>query len=122
MKQKQKWIIVGVSLLVVIVGLIAYWRIDQYVPESIRARIDFYDAYRDQIHIYETTDTGVKDITEAFFEEQDWNFKLKNYKNISEQLFNDRYVVEPHFISEKNKEKLQNKKANGWRVMPYSTA
>ena len=30
--------------------------------------------------------------------------------------------VEPHFISEKNKEKLQNKKANGWRVMPYSTA
>lgn len=31
-------------------------------------------------------------------------------------------VVEPHFISEKNKEKLQNKKANGWRVMPYSTA
>lgn len=93
MKQKQKWIIVGVSLLVVIVGLIAYWRIDQYVPESIRARIDFYDAYRDQIHIYETTDTGVKDITEAFFEDQDWNFKLKNYKNISEQLFNDRYVI-----------------------------
>ena len=31
-------------------------------------------------------------------------------------------IVEPHFISEKNKEKLQNKKANGWRVMPYSTA
>ena len=31
-------------------------------------------------------------------------------------------VVEPHFISGKNKEKLQNKKANGWRVMPYSTA
>lgn len=30
--------------------------------------------------------------------------------------------VEPHFISGKNKEKLQNKKANGWRVMPYSTA
>ena len=25
-------------------------------------------------------------------------------------------------LSEKNKEKLQNKKANGWRVMPYSTA
>lgn len=31
-------------------------------------------------------------------------------------------IVEPHFISGKNKEKLQNKKANGWRVMPYSTA
>ena len=34
----------------------------------------------------------------------------------------DGDIVEPHFISEKNKEKLQNKKANGWRVMPYSTA
>ena len=33
-----------------------------------------------------------------------------------------KQIVEPHFISEKNKEKLQNKKANGWRVMPYSTA
>ena len=32
------------------------------------------------------------------------------------------FTVEPHFISGKNKEKLQNKKANGWRVMPYSTA
>lgn len=42
-------------------------------------------------------------------------------KNLSDNSVKN-YIVEPHFISGKNKEKLQNKKANGWRVMPYSTA
>ena len=70
---------------------------------------------------------GIKDAKEAkaYYEHPILSQRLKEISHALLMLDSSdpsEVIVEPHFISGKNKEKLQNKKANGWRVMPYSTA
>lgn len=76
--------IVIFSTVGVILFAIFCWRIYQLgVSPAKRELIDRWYSQKDEIRIY---DEHQNNITEQFFSDIEWDYKLKNYKNISDYI------------------------------------